>query len=359
MVVLAYFLVLSLESFYLYQNFFQYGHVFSKITNLFLFFGICAFFSAHDGLKEKHLIFFLIFTFLIVSVLFKREIYSISSFLNHQRGFPAPSVYIWLLGCLYFFNDSMLNRSENSFYKFLICLFFIIFLQHRSVWVATAAAILFNFAIIKLKSWDQASLMFYLPRIFFLSLIILVAGTTIIVYKPEIFEKLLKEINVIQNATTAETGAWRYLQMQSYWPFIKENIIIGMRFEGFELPIQFYHPDSDIAIFGDGTGHHFHSNYFDILFYFGIIGMILYMVLPFHFIAVSFTKEHLSIEALTILAFVFSGLVYSVSYVLPSYYYVVFGLGFANVIRDNRNSAPQAKQTFKMPYLEKSNTVLN
>ncbi len=40
-----------------------------------------------------------------------------------------------------------------------------------------------------------------------------------------------------------------------------------MRFQGFELPIQFYDPDQPwLVVFPDGHGHFLHSHYIDTLF---------------------------------------------------------------------------------------------
>ena len=83
-----------------------------------------------------------------------------------------------------------------------------------------------------------------------------------------------------------------------------------MRLKGFELPIQFYNLETGTQIFESNTGHHFHSFYMDTLFYFGLIGLVMIMILiiiPIYKILVNHNNYSPDIISLT--TFVFSGLI--------------------------------------------------
>ena len=120
--------------------------------------------------------------------------------------------------------------------------------------------------------------------------------------------------------------------MRSYWPMVKSNFLAGMRWKGYELPVQFMHAESGTALFKDNTGHHFHSFYFDILFYFGIIGLILFiytMILP----VITVIRYHLVLNNIQLSFFVFnlSGLVYGLAYNLPFSYWIILGVTIVQV----------------------------
>src|SRR5690606_13106218 len=66
------------------------------------------------------------------------------AFVEHERGIPSESAYLLLLPCLYYFNVYMVELKQMALIKFLFLLGFIIFIQHRTVWVATGGALLFN-----------------------------------------------------------------------------------------------------------------------------------------------------------------------------------------------------------------------
>jgi hypothetical protein len=103
-----------------------------------------------------------------------------------------------------------------------------------------------------------------------------------------------------------------------------------MRFSGFELPIQFYIEDSGgLTVFEDYTGHHFHSQYIDIVFWHGLIGLVLVMSPILVFIIRLVHAKKLEDETVIIGSFIVSGLFFGVSYPLPWFFYGFLGMGFA------------------------------
>src|SRR5690606_20098813 len=112
----------------------------------------------------------------------------------------------------------------------------------------------------------------------------LAVSSLLLTYFPEIADKINENIANISNPKqdTTNTSQWRMQQYESYWPYVQQHLIEGMRLAGFELPIQFYHPEAGVAFFEDGTGHHFHSFYYDTIFYFGIIGVSIFVIILIH-----------------------------------------------------------------------------
>lgn len=323
-------IIFMLESFYTYYSFLQYPHVFSKILIYFLIpFTYLAF---KDPKPEylKYTAYFIAFVFFLHLILFKREVLSLQSFIDTERGFTAQSTYFILLPCLFFLNVYLRDRKTIYLLLFMSIMFFIIYLQHRTVWLATIFALAINFLLIR-KSDFSFPLSAFTPFI----VIPLIAGFLIFSFvlstNPEVADKFVERIEDIQNVESQGTGSWRLEQFKSYWPFIEDNLAIGMRLRGFELPIQFFHSEAGIAFFDDGTGHHFHSFYVDRLFYFGLLGIVMVIPLVFYFINKTRGKYTLSAEQLTLVAYVSSGLIFGISYNLPGFYFGVVGMAISYI----------------------------
>ena len=343
-ILLLYFFILSLESYYYYQSFFRYPHVFSKITNLFLFFGFYAFFKANYKFNASTIFYITCVAFFFFFLLFRRELFTISAFLGHQRAYKSTSAFLMLLPYLYFFNKYITERSRTFLFLFVSTFLIIIFLQHRSVWIAMLIATIFNFLLLKIKLKRRFTIKTYFPDLFLFGLFGLLFSLVIFTYKPEILDKLSNEVYEIQHATTEGTGAWRVEQAISYWPYIQEHILFGMRFEGFELPVQFYVSDSDQTRFSDNSGHHFHSLYVDLSFYFGVIGLFILLAPLVFYIVHAIKKSQLSEVEYCLISFAFSGLVYGISYNLPTFYFCFAGLGLSLMESAKRKHHPSTPQ---------------
>jgi O-antigen ligase len=206
----------------------------------------------------------------------------------------------------------------------------ILFLQHRTVWVTATLAFIVNYFIIKYKSEAKITYSFFFNFGFVALIFLVLSFLTISEFKPEFFDILSDRArDIIEPSREGSTSSWRLLQYNSYLPFIGDNLWIGMRYDGFELPIQFYHPEAGIPYFEDDTGHHFHSYYVDILFYFGIVGIFL-QIMPtlWFFIRKILTGKSLNVEQVSLLVFSLSGFVFGISYNLPSFYFAFLGLTF-------------------------------
>ena len=276
---------------------------------------------------------------------------SLQAFVSHDRGLPAESVFLLTLPCIYFFNQYLTSLKTASLMKFLFLLLFILIANHRSVWVTIAFSLLINLFMIRKNV--QFRLGKVLQSLMLVGIIFTYILSLVISYSPSVEEKVTTNITNILNPTEDDTGSWRVLQMQSYWPVVQKNFLSGLRWQGFELPIQFYHPEAGITYFEDGTGHHFHSFYLDILFYFGIVGLILF-ILIMAYPAYIVIRQKLVLNNLQLSFFIFSlsGLVYGIAYNLPFSYWLIFGIALVHV-----EMAYQTKnKTSTIIEMEKSNS---
>lgn len=332
---LVYFVYLVFESLYLYGSFFEFPHVGLKIMDLVVTIAIFIFYKDRQESTPFGLIMNVILLALVVKIALNPSMVSATAFVGHDRGVPSPSAYLLLLPCLYFFNIYIVELKQWALIKFLIFLAFIIFFQHRTVWVATAGALLFN--VILLQRQNKIKLEKAIPGIIPLGFIILFAAAVVLTYLPGMVDKIGDNIeNILNPDTEGSTSSWRIEQFRSYLPFIAEYPLEGMRLQGFELPIQFYNPNTAEVQWQEGTGHHFHSFYFDKLFYFGLIGMLIFMFYILRSVSLAIRRNiTFDYRQFCFLSFAFSGLIYGLGYDFPTHYFAILGLALATVEKEN------------------------
>jgi hypothetical protein len=334
----TYVVVLVLESYYKYSTFLVYPHVFLKLFLLSYTFFIYTFYKKNPHLNFKHIIYFILVGFVLHIFVVHPEALSISAFTSHERGAVATSVYMLMIPLLFFMASYIYEGKVINLAGTFFVLFLIIFFQHRTVWICSAFAIGVFYLYIKFKADKPINLIGkLLPITFIVAVVGIVSSAFIFSMNPEIIQKFQENFTDIENYDSQGTGGWRYLQFLSYLPFIQENLMAGMRFEGFELPIQFYQEDIDQPVFDDGNGHHFHSFYVDILFYVGLAGLLIYFLAMVHPLRKSISRPQLSIIQIIILTFISTGFVYGISYILPPFYFGV--LGWCITILEQKNNA--------------------
>ncbi|MES2733230.1 MAG: O-antigen ligase family protein [Bacteroidota bacterium] len=328
--VTGYMVVLMLESYYTYGTLFIYPHVFAKISKLYLIFFIYTIYKKYNKVGLKLVIYTIIIFFISNMILVNSQALSVSSFTSHQRGLAADEVYFLLLPCLYFFNKYLFDKKQLNLILFFVFLGFIIFFQHRTVWMSTMAGLILNLILTNWRSKARFTFSTLIPIAFYLTIGSVVILSFVFAAKPEIFKKLADNVSDIQNYKSQGTGSWRYEQFLSYLPYIEENILIGMRFQGFELPIQFYQQwteTTEVPVFEDMTGHHIHSNYIDTVFYFGLAGLLIFYI-PFiiYFFTKVRKKKFLTTNQVVLLSFCTTIFVFSYSYTWPFWSYALVGL---------------------------------
>ena len=348
LVVVAALGVLSLESYVGWQTWMVYPHVFAKFLVMIHVFAIYAFHRRFGPPPFGLLMSLLLLGLLANLAIYHPDALSLSAFLDNERGFASTSAMLLLLPTLYYFNQYLTRGGLLRLLTFFMGAALIIFLQHRSVWVAMGAALALNAVLLLLGRVEGARLSSarLLPMVL-LPLFVLVSGGLVALSDPHVVKKLEASLNDIAHPNTRGTGSWRMKQFEVYQPYLAEYPVAGMRLKGFELPVQFYtlaaNGGGDEQVWTDGTGHHFHSFYVDRLFYFGGLGVLLTLLVPLLVLGRRLlSRAPLPPASAALAVFTLSSLVYSISYDWPLYFFGLLGLSLATAADPGRVPTPAA-----------------
>lgn len=243
----------------------------------------------------------------------------------------ANSILLLVLPFLYFLNKLLTGqKSTAAVAGFATALIIILIHQHRTVWLTT----MLSSGILLFLQGSMAKMLknavfFVLGLISFLIILIVVIpgfGQLLIERFSDVFDPLNED----------NTSGFRYLQILSYLNYYIEKPLFGWGFAGFDLS----NPFSDA--WEEGTGHHFHNAYIEILFYFGIAGLLL-KYYPLYSIARKMRRSVLTNNSKVLCAFCVSGFLYSFSYVPPPIFWGIVGLCLYNVERDLKNNITNLK----------------
>lgn len=319
---------LVIESYYQYYTLFIYPHVFGKILVYYLLFFVYGFYKKFPKSPLYVSVLIALSLFMLNALLINRHALSLSSFSETERGLYCSTTYLLLFCLLFFFNNYFYSKKTYNIYGFFLCLALIIFLQHRTVWVSTFFALVINVLIFRRAAY-KFSLNSLTPVFIFVTFVG-VFMSAFIFSNDKILKKINDNVNQILNPIEADndetsTSRWRYQQAVAYWPFVEENFILGLRFKGFELPVQNYGEDREVE-FDDNTGHHFHSFYLDKLYYNGLLGLLLCTLPLLYILFVSFfAHRQLNYEQIALFCFSLSTFVYGISYDLDTFAYGIVG----------------------------------
>jgi len=319
--------LLALESYNGWGTPMVYPHVFAKLTILLPIFALFAYYRCH-ALPVSLLMFLALLGLTANLAVYHPEALSLSAFLENERGFQVTSALLLLLPALYYFNQYLTRGGLLRLGVFFVILALIVFLQHRTVWLTTALALVVNGLLIVFRRVEGIQLTpnRLLPILLLPLVVGSLGGAAVVLDNPQVLKKLEESVSDIENADKQGTGSWRLKQIEAYQPFVEENPVAGLRLEGFELPIQFY-GDGDAPIWRDRTGHHFHSFYLDRLFYFGLLGLLLVVAVPIGLL-VRRVRQPVPFSPTTaaLVSFISCTLLYGFSYDWPPYLYALLGL---------------------------------
>ncbi|GAA4380770.1 O-antigen ligase family protein [Hymenobacter koreensis] len=323
---------LALESYNGWGRWMVYPHVFGKLTVMLSLFAVYGY-HCRKGLPPfRPLARFILVGLLLNLALVNQNALSVSAFLDNERGFAVTSAYLFLVVALFCLNWFLTRGGTLNVVVFFLCMGMIVFLQHRTVWVSAAVSLPLNILLLR----RVPGVRFTMNRILLLTLLPFlvgsVGGIATVLENPAVLKKLESSIDDIQNPDKQGTGNWRMKQYESYKPFIAERPVLGWRIEGFELPVQFYSTDTDAPIWENFTGHHFHSFYLDRLFYFGVFGVLLVVLVPIIVVVQRLLQPGpLPPETAALIACGANLLVYSISYDWSPYQFALVGLVLAAV----------------------------
>lgn len=326
-VLLAAIAWLVLESYANQGAWLAYPHVFSKLFMLLITLGIYAF-HRRFGLPSLGQLFSILMLVLLANLLvFHRDSLSLTAFAENERGFQSSSAYLLVPVALYCLNRYLLRGGWLMLLSFFFCLPLILFLQHRSVWIATVIAIPLDVLLLRRTPGAR----FSFPKMLALIVLPLLLGSlgagAIVLNSPEVVNRMAANLDDMANADKQGTGSWRLKQLEAYLPYVQERPVAGWRLEGFEVPMQFYDPSSNQPMWPDRTGHHFHNFYLDRAFYFGILGILLVVLVPIIGIVRRLLQPGpLRADTALLIAYFGCLLVFSTSYDWSTYHFALLGL---------------------------------
>ncbi|RZL04966.1 MAG: O-antigen ligase domain-containing protein [Hymenobacter sp.] len=274
----------------------------------------------------------LTFVLLANLLVFHRDSLSLSAFAENERGFGSAAAYLFVPVTLYCLNRYLTHGNILMLLSFFVCLPLIIFLQHRSVWIATAIAVPLDLLLLLRTpgarfSFSKVVMLVALPAI-----LGSLGVTMVVLNNPEVVTRMQTNVEDMANADKQGTGSWRLKQIESYMPLVYDRPVAGWRLEGFEVPMQFYDPSNDQPMWADHTGHHFHNFYLDRAYYFGIIGIVMVLLVPLIRVGQRlFQRGPMRADTAALIAYFGCLLVFGASYDWSTYHFGLLGLLLAAI----------------------------
>lgn len=340
-VVLACIGGLMLESYADQGSWMAYPHVFSKLFVLLIMFGVYAFHRRFGLPSMSQLIGALVFVLLANLLVFHRDSLSLSAFAENERGFGSAAAYLFVPVTLYCLNRYLTHGNILMLLSFFVTLPLIIFLQHRSVWIATAIAVPLDLLLLLRTPGAKFSFTKVLMLVALPAILGSLGVTMVVLNSPEVVTRMQTNVEDMANADKQGTGSWRLKQLESYVPYVQDRPIAGWRLEGFELPMQFYDPSNDQPMWPDHTGHHFHNFYLDRAFYFGFLGVLMVVLIPIiRVIQRLFQRGPMRADTAALIAYFGCLLVFGTSYDWSTYHFGLLGLLLAAVAEPEPQAAP-------------------
>ena len=341
-VVLACIGGLMLESYADQGSWMAYPHVFSKLFVLLIMFGIYAFHRRFGLPSMSQLIGALVFVLLANLLVFHRDSLSLSAFAENERGFGSAAAYLFVPVTLYCLNRYLTHGNILLLLSFLVCLPLIIFLQHRSVWIATAIAVPLDLLLLLRTPGAKFSFTKVVMLVALPAILGSLGVTMVVLNNPEVVTRMQKNVEDMANADKQGTGSWRLKQIESYMPLVYDRPVAGWRLEGFEVPMQFYDPSNDQPMWANHTGHHFHNFYLDRAYYFGILGILMVLLVPLIRVGQRlFQRGPMRADTAALIAYFGCLLVFGASYDWSTYHFGLLGLLLAAVAEPE--PAPQTQ----------------
>lgn len=238
-------------------------------------------------------------------------------FSGDTRIIHARSIFMLIIPLLYYFNQ-FLQRNYKALVPFSIALVAILIHQHRSVWASTMLAM----AVFLLASYRNkfvgAAKVFKVS--FAVMLLLGLVWFTVSATSPKFIDLFQERSSEIFHPNReGGTGEFRAEQRLVYFQYVLQRPIFGWTFEGFEMP------NPLVNWWPAKSGQHFHEGYMEMLFYEGIVGLLLKYSFLFYLAFKAFSKK-LSRDSVVLVSFCLSGFIFSFSYVLPLIFWGVVGV---------------------------------
>ncbi|MEO6000845.1 MAG: O-antigen ligase family protein [Chitinophagaceae bacterium] len=279
---------------------------------------------------------FYLFAYILIMLIYGRGFsFSLESvdmddygpFSGDSRIVHARSIFTMIIPLLYYMHRYIVTKKWTFLIPFVFCFMVILLHQHRSVWSSALVAMFIYF----LSSFNTGKLKATrFSRLAMGSLIVLgISIFFLINLAPSFIDFLVDRFSEIFDPSREDgTGSFRRLQRDTYFPYFLQRPVFGWTFEGFNLvnPLVDWWPEK--------SGQHFHEGYMEMLYYHGVVGLLLKYSFLIYLVVKAFSKK-LSEQAIILVAFAISGLIFSLSYVLPLVFWGHVGMCLFYLERDN------------------------
>lgn len=243
------------------------------------------------------------------------------SMTSESRSTSAYEAFYVMLPLLFFLMRYLKDHRIANFMGFLASFGLIVFLLHRSV-ISSAVfgvAIVAGLSMVGKLSDSRLPIGRTASTLFILALFIVPFVGAL---SPKKVDAFLENIGGIAKPTEDNTGNWRYEQTLYYWSQIPDRLWLGWRYEGYDRGEIMENEDFPTK------GTIIHSQYIDMLYNYGIAGLVLNMFVILSTLwMMYFRNKRFTLEQTVLFAFIASGLLFGVSYQLPIYYWGFVGLG--------------------------------
>ncbi|MEJ7768281.1 MAG: O-antigen ligase family protein, partial [Chitinophagaceae bacterium] len=189
-------------------------------------------------------------------------------FSGDSRIVHARSIFVLIIPFLWYLHSYITTKKNKFLFPFILIAAVILLHQHRSVWSSTLVA-LFFYLMASVRNKKQT-----MPRL----LTVAIGTSVVLVFTyffvssliPTFLEFLTDRFSEILNpAKEGSTGNFRIEQREVYFKMFLERPIFGWTFEGFEMP------NPLVDWWPEMSGQHFHEGYMEMLFYHGVVGLLL------------------------------------------------------------------------------------
>ncbi len=318
---------LVFESLVTYGTFFQQFTLFSVVYPVVYVIFIKAVCRSFDFDLLEFIAKFYLFTYILFMLVYGHgfsfsleqvDMDDYGPFSGDSRIIHARSILMIIIPYLWYLNKYIQTRKWSNLLWFFLCFTIILIHQHRSVWSCTIFATVFYILLALKSSRKNASGFFNLVTI------LLLAGSLALVYLSNLYPGFLSFMSdrfseILNPAKEGSTGNFRIDQTEVYGEMIKQKPWLGWSFGGF------YVRNPLVDWWDENSGQHFHEGFIEILFYHGIAGLLLKYFFLGVILIKAFTRT-LSQQAIILIPFCVSGLLFSLSYVLPVVFWAHVGL---------------------------------
>lgn len=276
--------------------------------------------AARSGQLKIQYAVYIIFALYIINQLLLGQIFSYA-LTSETRTTSAPEAFYLVIPFLYYMVIYAQEKRILDLIKSLLVFGLIVFLLHRSVMSSAGVAGIVVLLLAAIGKITNGSANIGRTMSFFM-VVILASLPFLGILATVKADGFMEQIGGIFSPAEDNTGSWRLEQITYYWSRIEERPVLGWRYEGYDRGEIMENEDFP------EKGTIIHSQYVDMLYNYGAVGMAINLLIILGTLAVIYFRNRtLSTEQAVLFGFITSGLLFGISYQLPVFYWGFVGLG--------------------------------